>query len=437
MSSSQEKLLAQSMTDHLKRSSKRVTILFTDIEKSTRLWDEHGDVAARVMVDRHNRLVFRAVRKYRGKVVKTIGDAVMASFRSPKRAVKAAMAIQQALQEERTSSEGLPLKVRIGVHTGKALVENRDVFGDVVNLAARVESRAKGNEVLVSQATARGLRKKTFPLTERGSFVPKGKKQPVRLYRCRWEEAPYLTRGIRTASLLPMGRRQKCHALLYLAATLGVLLLLYLEYIRYLVADSEPLALLSLNPELFLTAHPVLLGSPVALALLGLIVLISRLKTATGLILGLLKGLKGGYGFCLGFLLVFLPATHLPLESYLSWEKTPLYQSEHLFVEALEQATAVRSRPSADAPVLRRVDAGTLLLLNDVLSTGGVTWNKVLLTRDAYGFVPRVMPARLGAPQTRLSYTKAFSFTLLDICALGAGLLGFLWGALTFRIRPV
>ena len=69
-----------SATKHIRSSRKHVTILFSDIEESTTYWDKYGDIEGRLMVDRHNRLMFPIIQKFRGRIIKTIGDSIMASF---------------------------------------------------------------------------------------------------------------------------------------------------------------------------------------------------------------------------------------------------------------------------------------------------------------------------------------------------------------------
>lgn len=104
---------------HIKSSKKHVTILFTDIEDSTKYWDKFGDVQGRLMVDRHNRLLFPLVQKFKGTIIKTIGDSIMAVFSKPEQAIKAAIAMQQALGLERQGDETFDVRIRIGIHCGE------------------------------------------------------------------------------------------------------------------------------------------------------------------------------------------------------------------------------------------------------------------------------------------------------------------------------
>ena len=131
-------LTDKSTIEVIKKSRRRVSILFSDIEHSTRHWGRRGDVDARMLLDRHNRLLFPIVRRFKGKIIKTLGDSIMASFNKPENAVKAAIAIQQCLAKERNDDQYFSLRSRIGIHTGKCLIEYDDIFGDVVNVAAKV-----------------------------------------------------------------------------------------------------------------------------------------------------------------------------------------------------------------------------------------------------------------------------------------------------------
>ena len=160
----------RSVSRQIRRSRKPVTILFTDVEDSTAYWDEYGDLDGRLMIDLHNRLVSPVIKRYKGKIVKHIGDSIMASFKSSRNALKASIAIQQILEKRRSEDAAFRLRVRIGIHAGKALVDGDDIFGDAVNLADSVKVLDKGNEIYVSSSTASLLQKEDLSLTQLGNF---------------------------------------------------------------------------------------------------------------------------------------------------------------------------------------------------------------------------------------------------------------------------
>jgi predicted ATPase/class 3 adenylate cyclase len=133
-----------------------VTFLFTDLEGSTRLWQEHPD-AMKDALARHDSILREAIAANGGHVVKMTGDGTHAAFASPADAVGAARDSQLALATEPWDSTG-PLRVRMGIHTGHAEARDGDYYGTAVNKAARLMSVAHGGQIVVSLATEELLR---------------------------------------------------------------------------------------------------------------------------------------------------------------------------------------------------------------------------------------------------------------------------------------
>lgn len=130
-----------------------VTLMFTDIEGFTPLNERLGDRAAQEILRAHNAVVRRQVALHGGFEVKAVGDGFMIAFGSARRAVACAVGIQRSLAEHNRTSGGEPIRVRIGLHTGEAIVEAGDFYGRHVNLAARIGARAAGGEILLSALT--------------------------------------------------------------------------------------------------------------------------------------------------------------------------------------------------------------------------------------------------------------------------------------------
>jgi predicted ATPase/class 3 adenylate cyclase len=129
-----------------------VTFLFTDIQGSTRLWEEHPD-AMRAALAQHDALIRGAVEAHRGYVVKTTGDGVHAAFAIADDGIRAAIVAQRVLAAHEWGETGR-LRVRMGLHTGAAEVRNGDYYGSPLNRAARLTGVAHGGQILCSQATA-------------------------------------------------------------------------------------------------------------------------------------------------------------------------------------------------------------------------------------------------------------------------------------------
>lgn len=420
------------ITKLISRSRKPVTILFTDIVDSTRYWDTKGDIKGRLMVDQHNRLVFPVIKKFKGKVIKTIGDSVMASFSSPENALRAAIGIQQSLDEYRNKNKRFKLEIRIGMHTGKALIEKKDVFGDTVNVAARVEGAAKANEILISGSTEKQLKRSEYALSKKTSFIPKGKKSEIIVYKCDWSKLPSQIKGMNFNAMLPILSQQRNELFVYLAAILGFIYFIVQDYLRYILADQQNVYLLSFNPAQMLNEHPLFSAS---LIIAG-IVLISFLKYLTVMPVRLFKFLKGCFGYAVVFFASLMIMNNLPSNYRFNIDNI-FHESKHLFVEVLHDSTIIREQPSVNASILRTFNARDLLLLADVKDMGRMYWNKVLIGSGKYGWVARTIPADFGVEEKRLTITNKFFFRFRHLYAFILGIAGFLWGFMSFSVRPL
>jgi class 3 adenylate cyclase len=132
----------------------RLTVLFTDLKGSTELYERVGDLAAYDLVRAHFRVLADVVRAESGAVVKTIGDAVMATFPAPNLGVSAALSMRAAIDELNTSRGAEDLLVKIGLHQGPCLAvvsnERLDYFGQTVNIAARVQGLATARPIFAT-----------------------------------------------------------------------------------------------------------------------------------------------------------------------------------------------------------------------------------------------------------------------------------------------
>ena len=133
-----------------------LTFLFTDLRGSTELYERVGDLNAFDMVRAHFQVLQEIVASEAGAVVKTIGDAVMATFPTPDRAVAAAIRMRQAMQELNEKSGREDLLLKIGVHEGPCIAvtmnDRQDYFGQTVNIASRVQGLATSRSRSMSPA---------------------------------------------------------------------------------------------------------------------------------------------------------------------------------------------------------------------------------------------------------------------------------------------
>ena len=165
-----------------------LAILFADISGSTRLYETLGDALARQRVADCLSVLTEAIQQCGGTVIKTIGDEVMSTFPSAEVGVRAACAMQESLAERAALSK-TPLTIRVGLHYGPALIEAGDVFGDVVNLAARIVGLAKANQILTSRQTVDSLPETMRTMTRHVDRAPlKGKQEETDIYEVIWRE---------------------------------------------------------------------------------------------------------------------------------------------------------------------------------------------------------------------------------------------------------
>jgi len=143
------------------------TVLFTDIVDSTQRAAQMGDEKWRKLLDQHDRVAGQTVENHRGKLVKSTGDGILATFDGPGRAVRCALSFGAAARQL-----GLPL--RAGLHTGEIEVRGRDIGGITVHAAARVMAQSGSNEVLVSRVVTDLVAGADLKFSERGSFELKG-----------------------------------------------------------------------------------------------------------------------------------------------------------------------------------------------------------------------------------------------------------------------
>ncbi|MCW6507387.1 adenylate/guanylate cyclase domain-containing protein [Lichenifustis flavocetrariae] len=132
-----------------------LTFLFTDLKGSTELYERVGDLVAYDLVRAHFRLLHEIVASESGAVVKTIGDAVMATFTTPDRAVSAALRMQDSMRQLNAERGAEDLTLKIGLHEGPCLAvslnDRQDYFGQTVNIASRVQNLATSDSIFATE----------------------------------------------------------------------------------------------------------------------------------------------------------------------------------------------------------------------------------------------------------------------------------------------
>lgn len=183
-------------------NSHDVCLVFADVSGSTRLYEALGDARALATVERCIGCMTQVTLLNRGRVVKTIGDEVMAVFDSAAQGMQAASEMQQRVDELPPPASGVKLSIRVGLHFGPALIENNDVFGDTVNTAARMAGFAKAGQIITTAETVAALPESLRQsCREIDALSVKGKAENVHVCEVIWQESADLT--MMTARMAP------------------------------------------------------------------------------------------------------------------------------------------------------------------------------------------------------------------------------------------
>lgn len=164
-----------------------VAIVFTDIVGSTAMTQARGDDAAQLVVREHNSIVRDALALHGGREIKHTGDGIMATFPQVVAAIEGSIAIQQACQRANSANPDLGLGICIGINAGEPIHEDNDIFGTPVQMAARVLSKAEGEEICVSTIVRETCSGKGFTFTKKGDYDLKGFDEPVPIYLTAWK----------------------------------------------------------------------------------------------------------------------------------------------------------------------------------------------------------------------------------------------------------
>ncbi|RMG61680.1 MAG: hypothetical protein D6715_13170, partial [Calditrichaeota bacterium] len=147
--------------------TRQITVMFSDVVGSTAFFERRGDLEGRAMIQRYNQLMFPVVQRFDGKIIKTIGDGILSYFEDSVAAARAACQMQRTLAQD--NGRRLPedrIQIRVALHMGTAVVDHNDVYGDVVNIAARLEKHAGPEQIVLSETLFEQLRGQPF------TFVP-------------------------------------------------------------------------------------------------------------------------------------------------------------------------------------------------------------------------------------------------------------------------
>lgn len=166
-------------------------ILFADITGSTNLYETLGDIKAHKLVSACIATLAQTIAAHHGTIIKTIGDEVMCTFASADEAVLAAIGMQKAMDAMPAvlSDQRIKPNIRVGLHYGPVIRQDTDIFGDAVNMAARMVSLAKPRQIITTREIVTAVPERAgVKFTEAGRTTVKGKSGEIALFEIVWEE---------------------------------------------------------------------------------------------------------------------------------------------------------------------------------------------------------------------------------------------------------
>jgi adenylate cyclase len=201
-----------------------ITVLFADIAGSTSIYEKLGDERANTIIHDVITDMVEVTNRNTGVLVKTIGDEVMCRFGNANHAFTAASGIQEMLQNRQADSNGISIQARIGLHTGQALIrDDGDVFGDAVNVAARVTAIARGGQIITTKDTVDALNPVfQADCREFDRISLKGRSIETLIYEVIWEKADDVTRMSTMINFTNVKKPEKQIQLKYLDKEVGM-----------------------------------------------------------------------------------------------------------------------------------------------------------------------------------------------------------------------
>ena len=176
-------------------SKSSCAIMFVDISGSTQMYDQLGDEVAKETIDKCLSLLGDIVVTHNGVVVKSIGDELMCRFENAAEAVLAAINSQIDIGDLEFTGGVSQINIRAAVHFGEVIVDSDDIFGDAVNVAARMTGISRSGQIVTTESTVNDLPEELRSRTRQIDLVKvKGKQEKLAVYEVLWEQQDRITK---------------------------------------------------------------------------------------------------------------------------------------------------------------------------------------------------------------------------------------------------
>ncbi len=192
------------------RDTIKCVVMFADVAGSTAMYENMGDDLARERISKALNALISISQRHSGQLVKTIGDEILVYFIDIDNAILAAKSIQESMEDDR-SPETIGVSIRIGMQYGSTILENDDIFGDTVNVAARGASMAKARQILCTQEIAFMVKSPELSNNMRpfDRLRIRGKNDQIDVYLFAWEEESDMTNMATASSFTNPSRNEQ------------------------------------------------------------------------------------------------------------------------------------------------------------------------------------------------------------------------------------
>jgi adenylate cyclase len=194
----------------MSRDTISCVVMFADVAGSTAMYENMGDSLAKDRISKALNTLISISKRHNGVLVKTIGDEILVYFNDADMAVLAAVIIQETMEDDR-SPETIGVSIRIGMQYGSVIREDNDIFGDTVNVAARVASLAKARQILCTQELAYLVKNSELSNKMRSydRLRVKGRIEPIDIFMFAWEDEGDMTNMATASSFTNPARHEQ------------------------------------------------------------------------------------------------------------------------------------------------------------------------------------------------------------------------------------
>ncbi|MDD5098486.1 MAG: adenylate/guanylate cyclase domain-containing protein [Candidatus Pacebacteria bacterium] len=166
-------------------NTETLTVMFVDIVSYTKTTSQLSREEVNRLHDIFDDLAIPIFERHNGQIIKKMGDDFLVAFKSPTNAVLCGMEIQDAFYEYNRGNPQKPLRVRVAIHTGEVIKRKNDIYGEAVNVAARMEDITPPNQIFFSEAVFSAMNKQEIPFSHLGLKRFRGLKYPVRIFKAK------------------------------------------------------------------------------------------------------------------------------------------------------------------------------------------------------------------------------------------------------------